>query len=66
MSANLECVGQGYKSYKILYFKYYMADFNNMFTRVIDMQPAIKLLHQLSLEVYVSVTVHKMAKKPLV
>ena len=33
LSADLECVIQGYSSYKISYFNYYMTNFNKMFTK---------------------------------
>ena len=59
MSADLECLGQGHKSCKISYFNYYMTDSNKIVTKMIDIRPAVKLVHRLSLEIYVSVTVRK-------
>ena len=59
MPADLECVDEDYNSYKISYFIHYMTDFNKMFTKMIDMRPAKKLVNTLSLEMYVNVDVHK-------
>ena len=36
-----------------------MTDFNKISTKMIDMRSVIKLVHQLSLEIYVNVTVHE-------
>ena len=63
MLADLECVAQGYSSYKISYFNYYMTDFNEIVIKMIHVQPVMKLVHcQLFLEIYVNVTVHKKTK----
>ena len=59
MLTDLEFVVQGCSSYIISYFNYYMTDFNNNFTKMIYMPSAIKLVYQMSLEIYVNVTVHK-------
>ena len=40
------------------HFNYYMTDFTKIFAKMIDMRSAIKLAHQLSLEIYVNVAVH--------
>ena len=48
--ADLESLDQGFNSYNVSYFNYYMTYFNTIFTKMIDTRQAIKLVHQLSLE----------------
>ena len=44
---------------QISYFNYYMTDFNFFLPKMINMRLAFKLVRQLSLEIYVNVTVPK-------
>ena len=59
MLTDLEYVVQGYTSYKNLIFQLLYDRFIKKCTKMFDMRSAIKLVHLLSLEIYVNVTVHK-------
>ena len=58
-SADLESVGQDHHSQKSLNIGIYTANFNQMFTKMLQQVLITKVSHQLTLKVYVKLTIYK-------